>query len=503
MKTLTGNRTFIYDGARIKSLNPWDVDDSAGWTSLSGTASTVADTYRTTSAVLFRCFELRAGAVARMPFEIMRGENVYDSSQEYANELGWLPNPQRLMYLTEAALCAYGAAYWLKIASRVMVKELKYFVPPSVQPKIDERMGLTGFERSAGNVTVKFKPEEMLYFWPADPGVELGPAKAYPLMAASHAVGVLINVDEFAAAFFERGAIKATVLAVKGNPVEAERQRLKTWWSKMMTGIKNAFAAEVVNADLVTATQIGEGLESLKDTELTTGAQQDIAVAFGIPFSILFSNAANYATSQQDWSNFYQTTIEPECNFIASVLNQQLFEPLGFHINFLPETLDIYQEDENARAGSLKSLVDSGVPLLMAMDLLGFELTDEQRAELEAEEAEPEPTPPQLLPFTGQPPAEQPEAEDELQEELAKWQRKSLNALKRGKSPCVEFESVIIPVEMGAEICDRLSSAVSQDDVREAFRVKVRKSESATEADYADLLAELKRANDLLEASTA
>ena len=271
-----------------------------------------------------------------------------------------------------------------------------------------------------------------------------------------------------------------------------------------MTGIKNAFAAEVVNADLVTATQIGEGLESLKDTELTTGAQENIAVAFGIPFSILFSNAANYATSQQDWSNFYQTTIEPECNFIASVLNQQLFEPLGFHINFLPETLDIYQEDENARAGSLKSLVDSGVPLLMAMDLLGFELTDEQRAELEAEEAEPEPTPPQLLPFTGQTPVEQPEAEDELQEELAKWQRKSLNALKRGKSADVEFESDLIPPTLCGAIHRALKAAQDIDSIKIIFTdIQIGESMKRIEKldNWADLLAELKRANDLLEAS--
>uniref|UniRef100_UPI0025A054F8 hypothetical protein n=1 Tax=Klebsiella pneumoniae TaxID=573 RepID=UPI0025A054F8 len=39
-------------------------------------------------------------------------------------------------------------------------------------------------------------------------------------------------------------------------------------------------------------------------------------------------------------------------------------------------------EDEAARAAALAQLTGAGIPLLLAMDLLGFELTDKQRLEL-------------------------------------------------------------------------------------------------------------------------
>ena len=62
----------------------------------------------------------------------------------------------------------------------------------------------------------------------------------------------------------------------------------------------------------------------------------------------------------QDEKHFYDKTIRPECNFIAGELNDQLLRRLGLRFEFLLDGLDVFQEDENARAASFKMYVGCG-----------------------------------------------------------------------------------------------------------------------------------------------
>jgi hypothetical protein len=275
-------------------------------------------------------------------------------------------------------------------------------------------------------------------------------------------------------------------------PKQAEREKLEDWWSNLVTGVKNAFTGKVINADAVTPTVIGEGLKELENTTISEEKREDIAVALGIPMSILFANAANYATSQQDELNFLKLTVIPDCEFIASVLNEQLFEPLGLHLQFLPETLDAMQEDEAARSAALQQLTSAGVPLLMAMDLLGFELTDEQRAELEQAIIDKEERAAEMAARLSQKPAEDQTAQDETQadenttpaspqeapgqaqeekrlSDMDKWQRKAIKALRRGESAVVAFESEYISVTEWNRINTALADARTDADVRIVF----------------------------------
>src|SRR3972149_10112072 len=109
-------------------------------------------------------------------------------------------------------------------------------------------------------------------------------------------------------------------------------------------------------------------------------------VGIGIPMKILIPNAANYATSQQDDLNFLQKTVVPECEFSASVLNEQVFKPLKLRLEFLPESLDAFQEDETERAQSLSLLVGAlNDPIAeIAMNILGYEIDEDTMAKLAA-----------------------------------------------------------------------------------------------------------------------
>ena len=112
---------------------------------------------------LWRAVELRANAVAAMPFAIMAGETERDNSADYANALGWLPDPRRLLWLTEAALCIYGAAYYWRERNRVATKAVRYVRPDTVEPQIDPRLGLTGFVRTVNGQRIAVPVDGITY----------------------------------------------------------------------------------------------------------------------------------------------------------------------------------------------------------------------------------------------------------------------------------------------------------------------------------------------------
>ncbi len=399
----------------------------------------------------------------------------YDTSANWENKIGFLPDPQALLWLIEAALCVYGYAYVLRDRTTRRTAGLRYLVPTTIKPVIKPESGLVNFERTIGAGTIELAIEDLLYFWSPDPYTEIGPPGGSPCIAALSAAGVLFNVDKFATEFFKSGAIKATLLKVPGVASTDERNRLKAWWKRIFSGIEKAYTTEIVSSDVETE-QIGEGISELTDTELVQNKREDISTAMGIPHSLLFSNASTFATAQQDDLHFYSKTIVPEAEFIAGVFNSQLLAPLGLRWEFRPETLDAYQEDEAQRAQALQAYTSAGMKLSIAAQILGIELPEGVEYEdLDPEEKEPVlgapgqlpvpgVTPPALAPFaqaTEQATQPQKSAQQEaMLTDLRRWRDK---ARKNGGS--VPFESEFIPAEFKAG----LEAAIALEGPDDAF----------------------------------
>ena len=399
-----GQRLTYFDGASVKALgSPWDVDNNIGWTSLSG------DEDKTDEALLFskvpwlyRGVRDRSNCVGHMPFKIeLNGEEVEDDAVPFLDE------PTVLFAKLETSLCLTGKAYAkLEVNSSGYIQALRYLVPTTITEHYDKLGVCDYYERTIKGVKYQIPPTEMLAIYDPDWTTENGPGKSSAARAALTSAGVLYHTDLFITRYFQRGAIKATVLTTLGFS-ETEAKRLQHWWDTVVAGVKNAWAAVVLKGEGVKPVVIGEGLESLQNETLTAERRQNIATALGIPESRMWSAAANYATAEQDTKNYYLSTIIPECELIAEAINAQVFTAEhnleGYELEFQSETLDIFQAEAGEQAGALQALVTAGFPLLMAADLVGIDLTDEQRAELESMEAEPEPTPPQLQPYEGQP----------------------------------------------------------------------------------------------------
>jgi hypothetical protein len=200
-------------------------------------------------------------------------------------------------------------------------------------------------------------------------------------------------------------------------------------------------------------------------------------------------------------------------------MNEQIFAPLKLHFEFLPETLDIMQEDESQRAAALAQLVPSMVdPMFeIAAEVLGYELTDEQwalwrsiqgekkkqadamaEAARQAAEAKPDTgninQPPEGTTQDG-PGQEKPTP---AEEDMQKWLRKSIKALANGKSAAVDFESLYIADEAKRRIYLRLGRCTTADEVKAIFALDWNFPTTLAESQIA-LARELSRANDLME----
>lgn len=245
-----------------------------------------------------------------------------------------------------------------------------------------------------------------------------------------------------------------TLLGIDSND-RNEIERIQNWFRRSATAVKNAFRVLGVRAGSITPTTLTPPMKDLAFTELNEIAKDNIAMAFGIKQTLLDSEAANYATAQEDRLAFYEDTIKPRARLFEDALNEQLLARDGLRIEFKFNEMDIFQEDENDRADLLNKLTMAGLPIEVALELAGYELTEEQASMLDShqeqldERRDGEPVTPQA-------------------DELRKWQKFAEKRVKEGK-PIREFETNVIEPSLHGAISGALENVKTVDDVKHVF----------------------------------
>ena len=260
-------------------------------------------------------------------------------------------------------------------------------------------------------------------------------------------------MQEFATKFFEQGGMPATLISTSANPNPQELERAQSFFRRRLSGVTNAWRTLFLRGD-IKVTTLTPDLKSMSMKELSDHVTLDIAASLGVPRSVLESDASNYATSQTDMYSFWNMTIRPRLPLFEDAINSQLLGGTDYSIKFVPETMEIFQEDESLRAGSLLQLVQAGVPLADAMLMLGYNPLENAPLPPEDEGIEED--------------LEGIDSEEVLVEsEIASWQRFAIRSL--GKTNKRKFEVKHIPIEQAKEIQALLDKAESVEEVRVAF----------------------------------
>lgn len=342
---------------------------------------------------LYRGLNILVQAVASVPVCMVKGKKDvgYLGDPDINTPFPYMEDLPALLRHISASVILEGYGYLFRDNARSIqaTKKLWYWNPLSV--KFDDRATkdskILTFRRRVDGQDTQYTSKEVIYFWPEDVYVEVGPPHSSPAKAALCASGVLYNIDQYVAAYFKRGAVKAMMLAVKGNPPQDEKNKFLKWWREQTGGIKKAFNTFILNAESVTPTVVGDGLEGLQDTELTKEKREDISTALGIPQSILFSSQAGglggAGVMSEDTFRFYNMTVVPLAHFLADTLNKQQFADTGYQLQVREEEMDVFQEDENARATAVSTTVNALADpekYLIAAAIQGVEIPKEIEA---------------------------------------------------------------------------------------------------------------------------
>ena len=334
-----------------------------------GELNTAVDAYNKTPQ-LYRAVQMRANALAAMPFVLHKNDKL--TSWSYPQQLS------KLLFEMEASLLVSGAAYLLKqqpAAGGKRTVGLQVLTPSSMRVHYDQRTRETTFTQQIRNETFgPWTADRLVYMREFSFIDEVGAGIA-PAKVALPAASLRIAMSEFAQGFFSSGGQPLTLLSMQGNPPPQEIERTEKFFKRTMQGVRNAWRVLAVRSE-VSVTPITPALNTMAMEELQTVTTREIAAAFGIPLSLLTSDSANYATAVSDQRLFYENTIRARLQVYESALNEQLLKETQTTIKFTPESLSIYQEDEAERSNALVNLVNAGMALRDAMLILGYSVEE-------------------------------------------------------------------------------------------------------------------------------
>lgn len=454
---------------------------------------------------LAKAISMTANAVADLPFDIMRGETIIDTSADWQNKLGGLGSPQRLINKIAGSLCG-GEAYIIPTVTGKTIVDLQYCAPQYVQPHIT-RDGLQWLDRaSEQGQTGKFSPAPdeafdgaMMYFWLPDSDIEIGPAKCHPLGTAALASGLLVAMDGTLKKYGESGFIPPTLLAAKGMVSQGDRDKTETWWNSFLRRWdKNV--AKIVNADAIDVKRVGAGMDELNGVykDLTRQQIENIGAAFGIPSALFMSDMA-FASEFNAMVRFWYSTSQfiSIYHTIEETFTEQLLDNWGMKWIFRPETIDAFQVDEASRAMAYTTYVGAGMRPSITAQMLGLELPagveytelDEKydKGLVEAQDNLNNPPNNPQQPFSAQDqqagvPADEQAQETEKQQEksvdldakmikdLDLWRQMAVRFYKKGKALPFDFECKALPESIASGIRTRLREATDEAGIEQAFK---------------------------------
>ncbi len=461
------------------------------------------DFYSTVSAV-FRAVNLTASATANIPFALVdkEGKDV-DTSDDWQNIVGFMPKPNELIRLWRMSLTMTNSAYGFMENAKATGKNLRYIVPTTITPSVDNEKGLIGFKRSIGNTSKDYSlgaKNPIFWMWRMDHTTELLPSKSTEFQAMCAAAGILYYSDHFVNAFFKRGGIKPTMLVLKGMTTKDNIDKIESVWDKIIRGGYKYLGKIFQGVDAaggLEAQTIGEGVDTLKDETLTKSKIEDVAMSIGMPLSLLLANSNSYATAQVEYKGWYENSLGPWCSFMAEEMTDKLFKPLGYKFVFRPEMTDPGQEDEVARAGAYSTYVTAKMKPSIAAQIVGielpegieYEMLDEMQAEADqaAADAQSKLMQDKLALADKQsssdngkeekPDALQKEKEkvgkfipnlDQLHE-LETWRKFAFRKFKKGESLDFPFEVKTLPEEISEDIKLQLLESTDEEGIKSAF----------------------------------
>lgn len=418
-----------------------------------------------------------------------RGEKLRDIPNHEFEELLNRPNPldsrDELLFAIFASLLINGNGYWWlnREDENAKLDEIWFIPPHMIEPVPDERLYLKGYAYyPGGGITIPMEPHEILHlrtFNPLNRFVGLSPIEAL----ATQSVGDLKAQDWNTRLFAENNARLPGILAFKQFINNDDWDRLK-----------QEARSSAAKRDMLMLRGAGDGVNwmqasaSQKDMEFLEGrnfTKEEIWAVIAPGLSSMLAVNATEANAVAGSATFNSQTIYPLHRALASKITNVILPAYGLKlvaefddVRWQDRQLEIQEIDQYAKYHTLKEVRENKYN----DDPLGDERDDKIAG---GNLGQGDPT--QVQPVTEPPmnPDEQVDDEEnqaestQANEELEKFQRKSLKALERGKSPAVDFFSNVLPVQQVMGLQASLATCKTADQVRAVFGAVTPRTEAA------------------------
>lgn len=398
----------------------------------------------------------------------MRQIPVYINDQDV--EDAWpYPTPlNEILYQATISYLLHGAAYILLVRGQNFrrVQNLMVLNGSTIRVEYlgmnDQGQPIRRYVQTVNGSTHTFDDEDIIFIRAYHPADDVGPGVA-PGYTALNPAQTLHYLTLFPAKFFEGGVVGKTFILMPPGTQQIETNRIQSMLNKTITGLKNAFGVEVFEGrgeiDIRTLTPAPKDLAMREVQQI---AHEQVLQAFGIPEDVLGQSDANRATAETHHRGYWNDTIRPIAVMFEYALNAEAF-PNGQRLKFAFQELPAFQADENERAGSLQTLVQAGVPLPVAADVLGYYFPDDVvLPDYPPTMMRPEPTP-------APPQADSQPTRSMTADDIDKWRRKAVKRFKQGKGAACDFDSSVIDDHVHEYITAGLSSAKTIDDLEGVF----------------------------------
>lgn len=448
--------------------------------------------------IVFRCLQLRCDALSSVPL------NLYKRGKD--DKVPWQDlwpafSPSDWTWDMAAALTLKGAAYSIKLRANGIgkVQGLQTVNPFAVTV---ETKTTTDAKTGAKGVDILFRApdliggsrdgwtrDEICYIKMYNPTNDVLPGPS-PMAVGLQDSNLIYYMTRFLSKFFEDGAMPVTILSVSERTSDDEITRFQGLFKRALQGLKNAWSVMVLRGgDKMAPFKLTPDIKDMTIPTLEDRARRAFAAAMGIPQTMI-EDAANFATAKEHSKQFWTATERPLGIRIQSALNRDVLWPMGYEARYDFDEMDVFQEDENERATSLAALVNAGMDLITACEILGYKLTDDQMTRIAEKISAPAPAAQPAQPVEVAP------SGAATRSALFNWKAAALKALKSGHAADIDFDNPAIPETVEDAIHEGLQNSTTPEQVHELFAEA--KEWIHTPLDHARIEAQLQRANELL-----
>ena len=194
--------------------------------------------------------------------------------------------------------------------------------PQITRPISSAENFISGFEYGSSNQKQTFEPQDVLWFKTFDPLDPLGGVG--PLEAWLKTIDAERKHAAFVDWIYDNGGSPDYVVHAEGGMSVEQKKLFRREWRKMFSRLFNRRENVAILSGNGSITPLGRTPRDLESIEQDNVLRDKIAIAFGVPKSLITTDDVNLANAREGSITFLRNSIMPMVQRVEDVLNEQL-----------------------------------------------------------------------------------------------------------------------------------------------------------------------------------